>query len=98
VGALGLVCFLNMENTGRRFCRAGGELRGAGDEGGLDRDASSEKMAGESFGLDVGGVQVSRGGAQLSSVEETVGAFTMSTLVFSTVDSTRLRLVGGSSS
>jgi hypothetical protein len=87
-----------MENTGRRFCRAGGELRSAGDEGGLDRGASSEKMAGESFGLDMGGVDVSRGGPQFSRIEETVADSIMSTLVFSTVDSTRLRLVGGSSS
>lgn len=47
-----LDCFLNMENTGRRFWTGGGELRGAGDDGGLDRANASEKMAGDSFGLD----------------------------------------------
>jgi hypothetical protein len=45
-----------MEKTGRRLWRAGGELCGTGDDGGPDRGSSSEKMAGESFGLDVGGV------------------------------------------
>ena len=56
-GALGLVCLLKIEKTGRRFWRAGGELRGIGEDGGLDRGGSSEKTAGESFGLDGGGVE-----------------------------------------
>ena len=57
---MGLGCLLNMEKTGRRFWRAGGELRGTGDDGGLDRGTSSEKIAGEFFGLDVGGIELSR--------------------------------------
>jgi hypothetical protein len=62
---MGLVCLLNMENTGRRFWRTVGELRSAGDDGGLDRGGSSEKIVGESFGLNVGGVEVSRVGVEL---------------------------------
>lgn len=38
----------------------GGELRGVGDDGGLDRAGWSEKIAGDSFGLDVGGEESSR--------------------------------------
>lgn len=49
-----LDCFLNIENTGRRFWSGGGELRGVGEDGGLDRANASEKMAGGSFGLDGG--------------------------------------------
>lgn len=62
VTALVLTCFLNIEKTGRLFWRGGGELRGAGDEGGLDLLDGSEKMAGDSFGLDVGGEATSHGG------------------------------------
>jgi hypothetical protein len=52
---LGLACFLNKEKTGRRCCGGGGELVGMGEDGGLDRGASSDHTAGEFFGLDVGG-------------------------------------------
>jgi hypothetical protein len=50
---------LNIENTGRRFWTGGGELHGTGDDGELDRGGSSEKTAGESFGLE-GGVELPR--------------------------------------
>jgi hypothetical protein len=95
---LGLECVLNIENTGRRFWRAEGELRGAGDDGGLDRGGSSEKTAGESFGLDVGGVEVSRVRDEILAAGDVAIVFKISVLVLSVVVPTRLRLVGGSSS
>jgi hypothetical protein len=55
-----LTCFRKSEKTGRRFCNGGGELVGMGEEGGLDRGASSDHTAGEFFGLDVEGSEGSR--------------------------------------
>lgn len=97
-GVLGFACFLNIENTGRRFWSGGGELRGVGDDGGLDRDGSSEKMAGDSLGLDVGGVEVSRTGEEISGRETISAVFRTSVSILAIVLSTRLRLVGGSAS
>jgi hypothetical protein len=54
-----LTCFLNSEKTGRRFCSGGGELEGTGEDGGLDRGASSDHIAGDDLGLDVAGPEVS---------------------------------------
>jgi hypothetical protein len=87
-----------MEKIGRRFWRAGGELRGTGDDGGLDQGSSSEKIAGESFGLDGGDVGVSRAGDEVLRAGEDVVAVRFLASVCSSVVSTRLRLVGGSSS
>jgi hypothetical protein len=89
---------LNIENTGRRFWRAGGELRGAGEDGGLDRGGSSEKTAGVSFGLDAGDIEVSRVGDEPLAAGDVALVFRISVLVLSIVVSTRLRLVSGSSS
>ena len=56
----GFAFFLINEKTGRLFWGGGGELFGTGDDGGLDRDASSDHTAGEFFVLDVGGSEVSQ--------------------------------------
>lgn len=98
---LSFACFLNIENTGRRFGGGGGgggELRGVGDDGGLDRSGSSEKMAGVSFGLDVEGVEVSRTGEETPGTEMIAAVFRTSVSTLAIVLSTRLRLVGGSAS
>lgn len=50
-----LFCLLKRENIDRRFCIAIGELGGTGDDGGLDRCGSSEKIVASSFGLEVNG-------------------------------------------
>lgn len=42
-----MACFLKREKTGRRFWSGGGELVGTGEDGGLDRGASSDHTAGE---------------------------------------------------
>lgn len=96
-GAFVLVCFLNIENTGRLFKAGEGELRGVGEDGGLDRDGSSEKIAGESFGLDGGGVEDSRAGDDASRICATVDVSMIVVSMLSVVSWTRLRLVGGSS-
>lgn len=70
VGVLSLGCFFRKEKTGRRFCRGGGELRGVGEEAGLDRSTSSENIAEESFGLEEGGSELSRVGEEFSVGEE----------------------------
>lgn len=88
-----LDCFLNMENTGRRFWSGGGELRGAGDDGGLDRANASEKMAGDSFGLDGGDEDSLHAGEDCCRVGTAGGEISTSVSILST----RLRLVGGSS-
>lgn len=93
-----MICFLRNENTGRRFCTGGGELFIAGDDGGLDRGVSSDHTAGEFFGLDVGGSEASLGIIESFKVVPDVCIFVVSTSVASKAHSTRLRLVGGSSS
>lgn len=91
-----LVCFLNIENTGRRFWSGGGELRGVGDDGGLDRANASEKMAGDSFGLDGGDEDFVCEGEEFS-IARTTGGISTSVSILSTAVSTRRRFVGGSS-
>jgi hypothetical protein len=59
-----LTGFLKREKTGRRLWTGGGELVAMGEDGGLDRDASSDHGAGELFELDVGGSAISKGGPQ----------------------------------
>lgn len=71
VDGSGLDCFLRKEKTGRRFCVGGGELRGAGEERGLDRGSPSENIADEVLGLEVGGSELSRVGEELSTGKET---------------------------
>lgn len=90
--------FLNKENTGRRFCWAGGELCGVGDDGGLDRSGSSEKIADVFFGLEEGGAEASHGIEEHFTGEELAGAVDTSISVLLSVCSTRLRFVGGDSS
>jgi len=93
-----LAVFRNNEKTGRRFCCCRGELNGTGDDGGLDRGASSDHIAGEFLGLDVGGSDDSRGAVEISGSDSTrKDAVTVVWTVWC-VDSTRLRLVGGPSS
>jgi hypothetical protein len=97
-GVLGLTCFLNIEKTGRRFWTGGGELRGTGEDGGLDRGGTSEKTADELFGLDGGETELERvidEGMTLEAVSEDINVVGS---VLSIVFSVRLRLVGGSSS
>jgi hypothetical protein len=53
------------EKTARRLWCGGGELFGIGEEGGLDRGASSDHIAGEFFGLDVGGFDDARKAAEV---------------------------------
>jgi len=94
----GLAFFLMNEKTGRRFWSGGGELFGTGDDGGLDRGASSDHTAGEYFGLDVGGSEGSQG---LSEVYATASMGCVAAIPVSVVSgahSTRLRFAGGSSS
>ena len=75
----------------------GVELCGIGDDGGLDRGASSENMPAASLGLE--------GSAELSRADELLidrGANCVSSRSsgmfksFGSVDATRLRFVGGS--
>lgn len=89
---------MNIEKTGRRFWTGGGELHGTGDDGGLDRGGSSEKTAGESFGLDGGGVELPRPTDETMTAGAASGDVKVAAWVLSVVVSTRLRLVGGSSS
>ena len=70
---------------------------GVGDDGGLDRGGSSEKIACESFGLDGGGVDESRVGDEVSRGCATGNVFIIAVSMLSILSSTRLRLVGGSS-
>ena len=85
-GVLDLDCLLKSAKTGRRFCRARGELGGGGDEGGLDRSGSSEKIAGWSLGLEV------RRADESLTFDPDVDA---SASELSKTRSTRRRLVGG---
>lgn len=89
--------FLNKENIGRRLWRTGGELAGTGDDGGLDLGNSSEKIAEDCCGLDVGGAEKSCAGED----GFTAGRFVVSKEAVPSLPSavsTRLRFVGGSSS
>jgi hypothetical protein len=75
----------------------GVELCGVGEDGGLDRGASSENTAVVSLGLD-GSVELSRGdelsiGGGITSASP---ASSTSFVSFGGVDSTRLRFAGGS--
>jgi hypothetical protein len=90
-------CCLNKENVGRLFWTAGGELQGGGEDGGLDRDVPSEKIAGVLFGLEVGGGDVLRSRDEKMGSEVVSDGTIKSDLVSSTVSATRLRLAGGSS-
>jgi hypothetical protein len=93
-----LACFLNREKIGRRFGTGGGELAGKGEDGGLDRGVSSDQSAGEFLGLDVGGSMALRGATE-SFTEASDGlVLAILTSVVCIAHSTRLRLVGGSSS
>jgi hypothetical protein len=69
-----------------------------GDDGGLDRGASSDHTAGESFGLDVGSSESSRVRSSWVTGASLVGVPIVSRSVGFGGHSTRLRLVGGSSS
>jgi hypothetical protein len=91
-----LFCFLRKEKTGRLLGARGGELVGTGDDGGLDRGTSSDHGADDDLGLDVRGSEVSRVGERRFEGDEyvAVASASWSTVVVST----RLRLVGGSSS
>jgi hypothetical protein len=85
------------EKTGRRFWRGGGELFGTGEEGGLDRGTSSDQIPDEVFGLEVEASGTSR--AEVVRLEgEEVARFVGTPISLMGVCSTRLRLVGGSSS
>lgn len=90
--------FLMKEKTDRRFCCGGGELSGMGDDGGLDRSASSDQTADKCFGLDLGGSEDMARATGGSSKDSTFGRDASSLSVLSSTRSTRLRLVGGSSS
>jgi hypothetical protein len=90
-------CFFTNENTGRRLCSGGGELCCTGDDGGLDLGASSDQIAAEVFGLDVGGSEESHVGFE-QLIGANISALRCSALLLSRVRSTRLRLIGGSSS
>lgn len=87
---------LNSEKTGRRFTSGGGELSSAGDDGGDDRVGASEKVGSEGCGLELRRADPKRVGDKGftgdlgTGVVEGVGSLSAS--------STRLRLVGGSSS
>ena len=86
---------MNSEKTGRLFTSAGGELAGAGDEGGDERAGASE------VGRDGGGLELT--GAELIRVGDSDFTGDLAVGVAEGVDSilassTRLRLVGGSSS
>lgn len=98
MGAVGFACCLNRENIGRLFCTAGGELRGGGDDGGLDRNGPSEESADALFGLDVGGADLLPKGDEMEEAIASMVAANELDSDSSTVSSTRLRFVGGSSS
>lgn len=92
-----LTCFLKSEKTGLRFCSGGGELEGTGEDGGLDRGAS-DQIGGDDLGLDVGGSEAPFVGSfTVSGACRTVDIVSVVS-VDCTAHSTRLRLVGGSSS
>lgn len=86
---------LNKENTGRLFRSGGGELFSAGEDGGEHGVGASEKVGSDGCGLEVRGVEFIRVGDRGS-----VGSLgtVVVEVVGSTASSTRLRLVGGSSS
>jgi hypothetical protein len=90
-------CFLKIEKTDRRLSIAGGELVGTGEDGGLDRGASSDHIVGVTFGLEVGRCDDSGDNSQ----SLTTASFSVVEELVSTVlsaFSTRLRLEDGSSS
>ena len=97
--AEGFVCRFTNENIGLRLRMGGVELCGAGDEGGLDRGASSENNV-TSLGLD-GSAELSRA-EELSRNRGAKSASSLSLIVLVSsgggVDSTRLRFTAGSSS
>lgn len=93
-----LACFLKREKTGRRFWTGGGELVAKGEDGGLDRGVASDHSAGEFFGLDVGGSAVAGGDSESFTGASSGHVLEIMTSVVCTAHSTRLRLVGGSSS
>jgi hypothetical protein len=69
-----------------------------GEDGGLDRGVASDHSAGEFFGLDVGGSEAPRGGSESFGGASSGHVPGILTSVVFTAHSTRLRLVGGSSS
>jgi hypothetical protein len=93
-----LICFLMKEKAHLRFCIGGGELFCMGDDGGLDRGASSDQTAGEVFGLDVGGSEDSQRDSVPLAIIFGTRVLVMLVSESSVGRSTRRRLVGGSSS
>lgn len=86
---------LNSENTGRLFGSGGGELSSAGEEGGEDRVAGSE-VGGNGCGLELRGAELIRAGDRGFIGDFGAGVEVGEDAISSC--STRLRLVGGSSS
>lgn len=89
---------LNSENTGRLFGSGGGELSSAGDDGGEDRAGGSEVgcIGSDGCGLELSGAELIRAGDKGSMGDLGAGAVEGEDAVLAC--STRLRLVGGSSS
>lgn len=86
---------LNSENTGRLFESGGGELSSAGDEGGEDLAGASE-VGIVGGGLELRAAELTRAGDKGSVGDSSVGP--MDGEGIGSTFSTRLRLVGGSSS
>jgi hypothetical protein len=95
---MALGCFLKSEKTGRLFWGGGGELRGTGDDGGLDRGASSDHTTAGVSGLDVGGSGMSTSDSESPRRGFKDRGLCMSAFVVSSsTHATRLRLAGASS-
>lgn len=94
----GLVCRFTNENIGLRLRMGGVELSGVGEDGGLDRSASSENTAAASLGVE-GSAELSRAGELSCGIgtDSTSSAPSIAFVSSRDVDSTRLRFAGGSS-
>jgi hypothetical protein len=86
---------LNRENTGRLFGSGGGELLGAGEDGGEEGVRASEKVGSDGWGLEVRGAELMRVGDRGPIGDLGTGVVEVVGSVFAS--STRLRLIGGSS-
>lgn len=98
MGTVGFDVLLKMENTGRRFGTGGGELVWPSSDGGLDLGTSSDHIPEEFFGLDVGGSDDSKISFLHGELVVSPSTIGIEPSILFTGFSTRLRLVGGSSS
>jgi len=97
-GAPGFCFRFRTEKIGRLLGRDGEEVCGPGEDGGVDCGGASENNSAGSFGLDEGSAELPRAGDELRGGRFVVALCASSVSLVSSVVSTRLRFVGGSSS